>query len=204
MSAEFGALLQEHPGGPGGGDRRAALALHTMGASDREWIWQQLTQAQQAILQPLLAELRDIDFGGPSDAPAADASADIPLTAQSPAQPVDESPHAMLRALSVQQARILLTPEPDALVADVLRQGPFPWQADFLALLPLRRRSIEAAMDSASGPCPRRLDAVLRAVSKRIADAVSEPAKATAPADRAPLALTTRIRRLFSRTGGTS
>ena len=48
------------------GRRRAALTLHALAASDREWLLEQLPPAERATLRGLLAELQEL--GIPADA----------------------------------------------------------------------------------------------------------------------------------------
>lgn len=48
------------------GQRRAALALHSLGPSDRDWLLKQLPQPEQHVLGGLLSELRGL--GIPPDA----------------------------------------------------------------------------------------------------------------------------------------
>ena len=51
------------PGNP----RQAALALHAMGDTDREWMLAQLAASQRAILAPLLAELHALGIPRQAD-----------------------------------------------------------------------------------------------------------------------------------------
>jgi len=176
MSADFMSFLQRVSSESANAERLAALALHEMVEVDRQWVLQQLTAQQQSTMRRLLHELRDLHMNG-----RADSSHDsVPMsTSHSP----NDSPRISIERLTAHQARRTLAAEPDALVADLLIQGPFPWQSEFLALLPMRRRAIESAMAAAesSAQAPKRLECVLRSVAQRIAPPSPADAAATRP-----------------------
>lgn len=119
----------------------AAWALHCMALEDRQWILGRLSAEQRRTVQRLLDEL--LALGLP-------ARAEISATVLPAPEPRPSKPPAALerlQALPAPLACLLLEGEPDMLVADVLRLGPFRWQAALLERLGPRRRAIQLLLE---------------------------------------------------------
>ncbi|MBX3625329.1 MAG: hypothetical protein KF892_09980 [Rhizobacter sp.] len=165
--------------------RRAALLLHSMSAADRAWTLEQLSTEDRSRLVPLLSELSGLGIPGDpalvSDALNATAAPGSPHE-----QPHNTTAQALLR-------------EPDRLIVTLLRCGPWAWQASlFAALTPARRRSIEAALRTATeeaAPAPALRDALIDGVRTRSAQATNAASTESAqpPWQRAWRQLATRF-----------
>lgn len=121
--------------------RHAALALHGMAQEDRQWILGQLSAEQRRTVQGLLEEL--LALGLP-------ARAEISATVLQAPEPRSSNPPAALERLQTLPASVaclLLEGEPDLLVADILRLGPFPWEAALLERLGPRRQAIQSCLE---------------------------------------------------------
>lgn len=129
--------------------RRAALLLHAMAEPDRRWLLDALPASQRSLLEALLEEL--VAMGVPVDQAWVDDA-----VANAPASPHSGNAAAMVHALCE---------EPDRLIAQVLRCGPWPWQGElFAALPPHRRRAVQDLLqDGAESPVPQALREALLA-----------------------------------------
>lgn len=116
------------------GHRQAAVALHGLTAADQELILAELPEADQERLRAYLAELTELGF----DVPAPQA-ASARLFSFAPRTPA--TPQSRVRSASAELMAELLGGEPAGLVARVLGSDEWPWQAQFLALLPAARRA---------------------------------------------------------------
>ncbi len=138
--------------------QQAALSLHAMHASDRQWLLDRLPVSQRSRLASMLDELEQL--GVPREPVLLDE-----VSGEPPAPPV----HPLAERLREHDARNLchaLESEPDVVAVALLgRAGP--WKRDVLAgMPPARRAAIEEAVDRAS-PLPDRTyealcDATLR------------------------------------------
>ncbi len=126
--------------------RRAALLLHTVSANDRDWLLAQLSADERRLMDPLLAELRDLGIpierellaevaGGGADEVGGLAGADPALVAR------------------------VLAAEPLDLIARVFALGPWSWSGAVLtAMSPVRREQLRDRLTSANRPAgPRSL-----------------------------------------------
>jgi hypothetical protein len=157
MDTEFDRRLAASQASAPAGARRAALALHSLGASDRAWLLERLLAPQQALVRPLLDELARI--GLPPHAQtvaalrAAPPSADVHGRAarRTPARP---APHTLFRN------------EPDRLVEDAVGLGLLPTTSGptpRATAVTIAARGVEAA-----GVPPRRAQALGAAVERRL------------------------------------
>ncbi len=159
------------------GARQAALLLHTLIETDRQWLLDRLSASARSEAERLLAELATL--GMPTDPRMLDqmlagrAGAPVPAAASS---------RQRLYAATAVEVADLLQGEPDALVARLLRAGDWPWRDGVLERLgPTRRRCIEellAGVAVATGPVGESLAEALAARLERQgrrAAAVSAP-----------------------------
>jgi hypothetical protein len=149
------------------GPRRAALALHGLHASDRDWILAQLAAPERAPLDPLLEELREL--GIPADRSMIDAAVTAAPAPISP--PPAQTPRDRIRAASPARIREALAGEPAAVVASLIAVEPWPWRAAFLARLPHRTRGeISRASPQAARRCAgnRFADTLVDALDARL------------------------------------
>lgn len=136
------------------GERKAALALASLGDTDRAWMLERLAEPQRARVATLLDELREMRV-----------PFDRELVKQLAPQP--EAPHG-LHAFDAQAVLGALEDEPDWLVALVLRARAWPWRAGLLQRLPAERRSrIGRALPHGLELGPKLVAAVLAAVDER-------------------------------------
>lgn len=169
--------------------RQAALLLHGLPGADREWLLEQLPEAERAPLRTLVAELaalgiptdrglvEEVIGGGGATAPA--GAADRALANADPALLAE-----------------ILRQEPAGLVAALLESGDWPWRGQLLeALGTAHRRDAEdelarcrARRSAASGP-GRGVALALRerlvaALAARLQEVAGEPA--AEPGSRGP------------------
>lgn len=146
--------------------RRAALALHALGASDRHWILGQLGQAHRDVLTPLLGELGRL--GIPADPDVVQAALrDVNVQRST-------DPDARVQAIweaDLSRMLVLLRGESDELVARLLNLRAWPWAAALLERLgPTRARGIEALRASLGATAEGLADALLRVTTERLQD----------------------------------
>ncbi len=140
------------------GMRQAALALHGLTSTDREWMLARLPVERSTQLQELLDELQDI---GISTDPQLIRNALV--NDQTSAGQGKSDLRGM--ALSPDQAYAILGNEPNSLIAMILGGAEWPWREDFLSkFTPDRARQIrEIALTARHAPALRQ--AVLEAFS---------------------------------------
>lgn len=180
MANEFTRELQATEAYAPTAGRRAALALHTVSGTDRDWVLDRLAPAQRLALLPLLAELQHLEVPvQPHWFRAQGVSAPGSDQGLWDAKP-DPSPEVTLlqalHQLTVDDAHALLVDEPDGLIAELLQAGRFDWRTPLLERWPVRRASIERleqrpAVDGAD----RRREALLRALAARAPCQVPPP-----------------------------
>ena len=143
--------------------RQVALILHGLADADRAWLLGRLSPAQASMLEPLLAELREL--GVPTDpAPAIHThDAEMHRITQT------------IRACSLPQLQSALADEPHGVIAAVLVAGSWPWQDAFLAALePAKARAIKDLMRSNPGGATLH-PALLEELAQRLAAAPLAP-----------------------------
>lgn len=130
--------------------REAALALHALEPSDRAWLVERLTPAQQRAVSPLLAELAEL--GIPADAGLVDEAL------RESAHGVARSAQQRIAALPAAQAAQLLRGEPAPFVACVLGLAAWPWTPPYVASLDAsaQRRLQDAMHDAPAAAAPLR------------------------------------------------
>lgn len=166
--------------------RQVALMLHGLADADRAWLLGRLGPARVEVLEPLLAELREL--GIPAD-PALAAQALEPVAAHDDAEL--RSVTQTIGASTLPQLQLALADEAQGVIAAVLTAGNWPWQDAFLAAQePAKARAIKDLMRSHPGGAALHRSLV-RALSERLGG------KQVAPA--APVPSWTRfVRRLGS------
>lgn len=110
------------------GRRQSALLLHGMQPADRDWILARLPQAERALLDEHLQELRSL--GIPAD----------PLLAQAAGAGAADSAAAALRLADAGDMQLVLAGEPVWLVRQLLSMEDWPWRDAWLAGLPTAQR----------------------------------------------------------------
>lgn len=138
MSQQLFATAVEPALGDEARPRQAALLLGAMSAPDRAWVLAQLPAADRAILDPLLGELDAL--GIPVDADLLDAVLDKPARG-APTEPGSPAPRDAVDTAVVLNAAPavllkLLAHEPVGLIARLLGMRAWPWQQEFMKLLP--------------------------------------------------------------------
>lgn len=184
------------------GYRRAALCLHAMTPSDREWLMAELAPGHRQPLQELLGELRTL---GVQPDPMLLEAANVRLSAAA-AVPQDTRTHDR-RSMAAALGRIdpatlcpLLAKEPDALIGRVLAMQDWPWSAQLLDQVgPTRRRIISAIKDERSTAASRARPssnvlelAILTAIHQCSLAATMQTGATTPPARKRPQTLPAR------------
>jgi hypothetical protein len=177
---------------PAAGLRRAALELHALGESDRNWVLAALPVGERGTLETLLAELRAL--GIPSDAglPASPAVAPAPAATLPPAPAPAPQPEAVPALECLDAGRVtalarVLAAEPVALTRALLAVRRWHWRDALLRELDPPRRLELAGTFDATAPAPRLQAALLQALTRRLA---AEP---VAPAPNAWMRLRARL-----------
>jgi hypothetical protein len=167
---------------PAAGLRRAALELHALGESDRNWVLAALPAGERGALETLLAELRALGIPPDAGLPA------LPAVAPAPApQPEAVPALACLDAGRVTALGRVLAGEPVALTRALLAVRRWDWRDALLCELdPPRRLELAGPLD-ATAPAPRLQAALLQALTRRLA---AEP---VAPAPNAWMRLRARL-----------
>lgn len=174
MDADFAAQLNASDRAVPTGERRVALALHGMAAADREWMLQQLGEQRRAVIEGLLAELREL--GVPAPPPSLVDERELHATSGARAA---VPPRETLRQLPADVLHQVLRDEPDRLIEDVLRLGPFAEQAELTRLLRGSGRRIEPPMAGTADAASRKNELLVEAVLSRAASVA--PAKPATP-----------------------
>jgi hypothetical protein len=143
------------------GERKAALALASLGVEDRAWMLERLPEPPRARVAALLDELREMRV-----------PFDRELAKQLAPEPVKEQPAKEQRSLDSADVLAVLTAlerEPDWLVALVLRARPWPWRAAFLQGIGSERElNIKRALPVAVAVRPKFLAALLAALEEKL------------------------------------
>lgn len=148
------------------GHRRAALALHRLRAQDRQWLLGRLPEAERGEILAMLAELH----GMPLPAEAADVEAVLDAKAEPLAAAVEDDPWHELDQAEARAVLQALTEEPDRVIAIVCSQRKWRWLVELLELLGEdRAASVTRLMRAEPAPVPAVSDAVVAAVTARIA-----------------------------------
>ena len=108
--------------------RQAALLMHALSPSDRDWVLQRLGAAEGEQMRELLAELESL--GIPEDTALVDAALDSPSAAPSRSMP-DDDETLLMQADATVLAQVLRA-ESTSFVRKLLAAGDWPW-ADELA-----------------------------------------------------------------------
>lgn len=145
------------------GLRRAALALHGLPESDRHWVLERLGGADRARLAQLLEELHQLGIP-PDESLLAYAQKHMPA----------EPAPSRVRQASAAQMLAILAREPAGLIAAVLRNESWSWQAPFLARLdPAVRARVAAAMQKDSRTSDKLGNALRSCLEVRLAAAAA-------------------------------
>ena len=130
--------------------RRAALALHALGETDRAWLLAQLPEDERNRLQSMLAELTALGISAARSL-LHDVLQDVPHAQL--ATIAAESQHAVvgpsgqrtaLARIEPEMAVRLLQTEPAGVIAQVLAIQNWPWRHAVLDQLgPVKRRRVE-------------------------------------------------------------
>lgn len=155
--------------------RHAALLLHAMGPSDRQWLLDALAPERRRRVEPLLQDLRELGLPG-------DEELLRPVLAA--AAPREASAVARLESLGAAEAAMLgraLLLEPRPLAARLLAMRDWPWkQAVLASWSPQERGRLSDAGPAASSA---RLDSAI--CEAAVAMLASSAASAVAPASAA-------------------
>jgi hypothetical protein len=192
MDADFVAQLKASETAVPSGERRVALALHGMAAADREWMLQQLGADRRKVIERLLTELRELGV----TAPAQSLAAELDMHSRASAA-VEKPAREALRQLPAEVLHQLLRHEPDRLIEDMLRLGPFEEQAELTRLLRGSGRRIEPPMTGTTDAPPRRTELLVDTVLRRARECT--PAKPVTPPAAAAPAAPSWLQRLLQR-----
>lgn len=154
---------------------RAALTLHALSGSDREWMLQSLTPEQRGVLQPLLAELQEL--GIPSDAQLFEALGNAGQGA--PSAPPEDDPLDRLDESALRQLAPMLAQEPARLTAALLATQSPAWRERLLGALPTDRAAQVRAL-----VLPADASALQAAVRAQIATLLQATPRSGRPASR--------------------
>jgi hypothetical protein len=164
--------------------RRCALALHAIGAQDRQWMLGKLPDAARAELERLVGELQAL--GIPADTGVtqdlAKAARSAPPAASAAVHPA--SPTARAEFAQAQELAQVLQHEPPALIAHVLGMRWDSADAVLACLNASKRRQVQELMPAtarAGATAPRLSQALLEEISLRLAHARPAPAAPSAP-----------------------
>lgn len=180
---KFSDMAPERPDGA----KHAALLVHALAASDRDWLLSQLPVMQWAELQRLVAELdemgiaqdqqafqsmlseRDSSVGLPMGSRAAMTPQDDKLAVDGPSLGDVDFFHALTDEEVDELAEIWST-EPPLLVALALGAHEWPWATRLLERMPaLHKRRIEDAMSRPQRHRPSLfVEAVLQSTRNRL------------------------------------
>jgi hypothetical protein len=140
------------------GERKAALALASLGEADRAWLLGQLPETPRARVNALLGELREMRV-----------SFDRELLKQlGPAQVVPKDSHA-LDGADTRALLQVLQHEPDWLVTLVLRAREWPWRSAFLQQIGAERtRRVARIAPDTAAPRPKLIAALLDALEAKV------------------------------------
>lgn len=184
----------------GTGPRQAALLVHAMASSDRQWLLAKLHPQEQENLQALLAELESLgipadrsiltevlsstptDIASPSFSDGGmraslypSSSMESDLTGMS-----DTVYLAQLKAIDATVLATILRSEPALLIARLLQVRDWPWHLDLLEKLSHNKR--QKVQDLLRNPCSTKSGAALSdALLRHVRLRYEEIAYATSP-----------------------
>jgi hypothetical protein len=151
------------------GYRKAALRLHAVSSTDRDWMLQRLVPQEQARLGDLLRELRELGIQAEHCAPDE-------VEARSNASNADEElagvadALALMRSATLPEIVALLSAEPEHVAAAVLAVYPWPWRPRLLAEYGVEmRQRLKRALQSAPRLAPRVRAELIRLLAERLA-----------------------------------
>ncbi len=145
MQADF-LERESGPAAPAAPLRKAAMLLHSMAEADRRWMLERLDSLQRPRLEALLAELTALAFPVDAELVRESLAGGAAKAATPTPRPVD------LGGWSVDDAARVLLPEPDDLIALVLRAGEWAWAAALRAHLGAARiHAVESSRYSTLG-----------------------------------------------------
>lgn len=153
------------------GIKRAALALSALDKGDRDWILENLDQAERDRLEGALAEVDEIGAQvSERDMTALFENTAMPNPAQTPANgsPIDGR-QRVIQAEAADMLRVLGA-EPDWMVAAVCGMWQWRWLPDFLPMLGIdRAERVGRYMRTQPDHSPAVLDALTEVLDKRLA-----------------------------------
>jgi hypothetical protein len=166
------------------GHRRAAVALHGLHGSDREWMLAELPAPDQRILRGYLKELDALGFT--SELALADDFQPIGAALITPVMPA--TAHAaenngsnvreQLQQASALEMLACLQNEPIRLIACFLNLHAWSWRAAFLSLLPgASQLRIRPLLENPAPPAPSMASFLLDAVAARLGTLSVVPAE---------------------------
>jgi len=141
--------------------RRAALTLHALSDADRGWLLAALPGTQRAVLQPLLAELRQLGIPREDAFLAGAQEHGAPAAAAGNDQWLLELDDVGVTALAG-----VLQAQPAQFTQALLALRPWPWRAQLLEALGEQTRSAVLAA-TLPAPCPRLRAAILQALQPK-------------------------------------
>lgn len=131
------------------GYRKAALLLHTLCESDRDWLLQQLDETSRQELQLLLHELKDL--GIPESPELLEGLKPEPASDSQP-QTIDNLKRMLAKVPADVISRVVAK-EPAAFLSMLLKMHDWPWRNGVLSLLGAsRRRQVEVLLVSQRHP----------------------------------------------------
>lgn len=178
--------------------RSAALVLHALHESDRQWLLQQLRPDDSAILHPMLAELRQMgipadralvrELLGDASVPGASAS-EVGAVAERPLPLLSSGNFEVdcverLKMADPASLAAVLRPEPAQLIGHLLLLQDWPWRAQVLMRLgPSIRGRVESAVMELRGASARvrAASAVRRSLLKHVCARLDSVAANTQP-----------------------
>lgn len=160
--------------------RRAALVLHALSASDREWILRRLPRGASKVLRGLQGELDEL--GIPGDRALLEQFGTQVQAAHEQRTAQDQAGMSVAQLCRIlvpsDPARLagLLREEPPQLIASFLQLNDWPWREQFVQQLgPLRRKQVtERLTAGADRPMPPRERALNRHLLNRIIERIGE------------------------------
>lgn len=175
--------------------RQAALLIHALSASDRDWVMRRLGDAEGAHMRELLAELESL--GIPEDTALVDAALVNPGAGA--AKPLPDDDEALLMQAEPAVLAELLHGEPTAFVRKLLADAEWPWSEELATRLSLPASGVAAPQSApAFRQCATRL--IARRLRERGVPALA-PNETTKTTARAPTRWTSRLGALWRRAG---
>jgi hypothetical protein len=150
------------------GARKAALVLHSLRSSDREWMLQRLGPAPREAVQPWLEELEQL--GIPADRGLVD---EVLAIGEGSAKAESDRQRRLLEDAAPAELGVLLAGEPAALVGRLLSSRTWSWRDGFMKQLsPADRGEIvraQHACEREGNATPRaQIAALLQALELRL------------------------------------